>query len=1026
MYQGAGDPRTAQRSLDSPAGFSPEATARLILGRIRTLLEAYTHGMRMERRRWREDFANRLSDPVLERERLFALGWLHWLNDEPAAAEPLLAEAMHRAREQTAMEALAESAYWYSRVRLLRGEAEALPEFEMVLRTLGGSPRATVWFVDLLWRAGRIERAEQVWKSVRGNRRVAGCAEGPLLEARSLLRRGETTPAERLLNEATPNSGVAEVERLLLLAWVAASLQQHDKARSFLHQAREGTYPEAALRIWTERTERRLRGERPAEEGVGSVPPALREYLRGQQARSQGRTEEAIAAYRAALDTPAQPFARYALACLVQEDWAAVLASQPGWFLAVRCRARLTLERFRRREASPVECLDALRQAAAAGYQDVAAEHFGRLATVLQQHPLEVACLRELAACPIADAAARNAFRAALEVAARRLPRDAARELLLEWSQRADLDEELRSLVARQLLRLLLFGDSDEEMRSALGRLLPDEPLLALVYHPAAPAQVAPLPAPRDGPPSVRLWQAARTLDQQSTESERWREEVRNLRSHSRLKGLAQALLLQEAAQRGDVAAVLGLLDEVEFWCCLRVPPRFVLRCLENLLAARRGHPGWRRVLARWLSLWDEAALVAAGKTLAAHAGLSPLSGETAEPPSGVPAVPWFLHQAARALTREDPVEALAFTRRALALDPDLATVPQAHLVREALPEIVRRARAQTLSSALRPDSETVLPVPILLVDAVDALMALPEGMVVLDELARGERADARARIEELCDRPGLPPRLAHHLALLMLRAARALEAREQTENAETYWRRSWRCWLRFFAAAPEPDARRVVLDWLLGLHRRCLNELLARGAIDAARMHWNLVPELPGWAVGLDEPLGRDLSERVERFREELATEYLLTTREAMRYGAIPDGWRFDYEKGLGYLRRLLSLDRDNVRLLTALVEICNDWFFDLYRLGEPGELRAQLERFTPFALQLARRIEERPGELYARAALSDFWKVRGFLAADREHKTDLYREALRLNPANHNVRDLLAELEASRLGPEDDTADV
>ena len=141
----------------------------------------------------------------------------------------------------------------------------------------------------------------------------------------------------------------------------------------------------------------------------------------------------------------------------------------------------------------------------------------------------------------------------------------------------------------------------------------------------------------------------------------------------------------------------------------------------------------------------------------------------------------------------------------------------------------------------------------------------------------------------------------------------------------------------------------------------------------------------MPARAAQVEEGLGHDLAERIEHFREELATEYLVTTREAMRFGAVPEGWRADYEKGLGYLRRLLSLDRDNPRLLAALLEICNDWFLDLYHLGAAATLRVQVEHFAPFALQLARRIDERPGDLSGRAALSDFWKFRGFLVADR-----------------------------------------
>jgi hypothetical protein len=971
MYHGSGDARSAQPSRETFAGFDPEATARTVLARLRKLHDAYAPGMPLERTPPPDFLASAMSDPILERERLFMAGWLHWLNEEPAVGEPLLAEAMRLCREQNARDALAESAYWCGRMRLLLGRPEALTEFESVLRTLGGSPRATAWFVDLLGRAGCIDRAEQVWKSVRGNRRVLGCVEGPLLEARMLLRRGEWTPAERVLAEEIPTNGVVWVERLLLLAWITASQTQADKAREMLRQAREGPYPLAALRNWTTKIEQRLGGEAAAEE---RVPPALADYLRGQQLRREGRKEEASAGYRSALHSPpAQPFARYGLACLEQEDAAALLASQPGLFLAVRCRMRLTLQRFCRREATAAEFLETLRQAEFSGYEDAAVEPFRRLALALQAPSVDANGVRALAANACADAAGRNAFRVALELAIRRLSDAEGRELLGEWMKRADVTEELRSQVERQLLRL-------------------------------QPAELLRFILNEGNSSAARLWVAAQRLDPSAVDSESWREEVRQLHSLPRWKGLAQALLVQEAAQRGEVETVVALLDDVDAWRGLRTPPRFVLRAVERVLAAQPHHPAWGRGLARWLQLWD---LTSIATKLKMHARMTPRSGDTAEPPDGVAPAPWFLYQAARALGRDDALEALAFTRRALAVDPDLASVPDAEAVRAALPQLQRRARAQALAGAGQSAGT--------LMDVVDALAETADGAAVLDALDAGDVPLARLRLETLSERPDLSPRLAHHLALLMQRAARSQEEGDDSANAVNDWRRAWRCWMRFLAASEE-DKRRILFDYLLEQHRHRINDLLARNCVDAARRYAQLVRALPALAQEIAGTLRDDLAGRIERFREELATDYLLTTREAMRFGVVPEGWRADYEKGLTYLRRLLSLERDDARLLAALVEICNDWFLDLYHQRDAALLRTQLERFTPFALQLARRIDERPGDLPARAALSDFWKFRGFLVADAEQKAALYREALRFNPANTNVRDLLDECNSER----------
>jgi hypothetical protein len=536
--------------------------------------------------------------------------------------------------------------------------------------------------------------------------------------------------------------------------------------------------------------------------------------------------------------------------------------------------------------------------------------------------------------------------------------------------------------------------------------LLPDELLVALAGgHRQTGAENA----------AILLLELAERLASGRDIGEAWQQEVRGLLTHDRLKSLAQSLLLQEAAGRQDAAAVAALLDETDLWRRFRsTPPRFVLRALAHVAAAQPNHPAWRRSLGRWLPLWDASCLGATGTALAAQAGLAPPRSASAEPPPGVPAVAWLLHQASRALGREDAAEALAFVRRAIHIAPELTSpaneAAEARLVREALPELERLARAQALASALGPPQEDAPP-PALLVDAVDLLAVMSQGQALLDAAGMGDAERTGEALAALVDIPDLPPRLAHHLALIELRNARRREDFGETAEAEPHGQRAWRCWLRFLAEPPTPEARDLLLDHLLTTHRHRLNDFLARGAIEPARRLWGLVQELP--ALAAVESLRVELAARVERFRDELATEYLLTTREAMRYGDIPEGWRSDYDKGLAGLRRLLSLDRDNLRLLTALVEVCTDWFLDLYHLGDAPGLREQVDRYTPFALQLARLVEDRPADLAARAALADFWKFRGFLSREPDQKAALYREALRFNPANDNVRTLLAELE-------------
>jgi tetratricopeptide (TPR) repeat protein len=1013
----AGRLSAARRALETAPDFDLDAAALLALCWVRQVLSDRPHGACVDAAVLQAALAAPLDDPRLEADRQFALGWLHWLAGAPDQAEPLLAAAAQAPPGDSA-----EAAYWLARVRLGLGRAEAVADYERALRSLPASPQATCGFVDLLWRSGQLERAEGVWKTVRGSRRVTACDEAPLLEARALLRRDETTAAERALADANPRGGVAQVERLLLLAWVAAARGQVERAADYLRQAEAGPYPPAALQSW----QRLFQLRRAPEPDWPEAPRALADWVTGQRARSEGRHDEALVALQALSAGPLRPFARYALACLGHDDFAAVLAGQPGWFLAQRCRARLALGRFCRREAAPGELVEALQQSEAAGYRLAGAEHYRRLALALKQRNPHADDLCRLADAPGADgeAAARNALRAAAELAARLLPPAEALALLLDWVRqgRVQADDVLRGFVGRQLLRLLLSCppgacDPAEVLRTAES-LVGRDPALGLVREWLGGADGTATDG-TEAMPLVRLWRAAQALRDGVADPHRWRDEVAEVRAHAPLRGVAQCLLLREAAGRRDVAAVVALLDDVDAWRGFAPgPPRLAVDAVAALAGAAAAHPRWRAALARLLQVWDLAALGPGARPLAVRAGLVRLDAAAADVPAGLPAVRWLLHQAAQAVLRDDAREALAWVRRAQASDADLAGAgEQAEAVRAALPDLERLARAQLLADVIRLDPGQPPVAPRLLADAVAGLEADPGGSAVLGAAERGDLPAARQALAEVAGRRGLAPRLAHHLAVVYHRAALFFEEQERPDDAEACWRRAWPCWLRLLASSAQAvTGDHPLLSHLLGIHRRRVSALLARDRVETARRHWALVQELPDMARPIDGALARALAESAARFREELATEYLVATREAMRYGPVAEGWRADYDKGLAGLTRLLSLDKGNVRLLTALVETCNDYFHDCYVNEDTRRLWEGVERYTPFALQLALLADRRRADLTARAGLAEFYKFRGFVAPERERKVALFREALGFDPRNANVRELLEEAEKPR----------
>lgn len=975
--------RRTEPSADVPGGVVPA------LLRVRKLLGAYLPGMTAEPARLLRDLFREEKIPSLETERFFARGWLHWLHGDPASAEPDLAAATRRCEagepcgEAPGLPALppgelpARAAYWLARLRLLAGRSEAIAGYEAALKRWPG-PRATAWFVDLLARAGRFDRAEAVWQAVRLNRRVADCDEAALLEARLLLRRGDLEAAERRLREVRPQSGVAWTERLLWLAWALQELRRPDAARETLRQALSGPYPAAALTTWTAALEARASGTPVGLDHPGAGWDA---FLAGQQARAAGEADEAVRQYRLALTAPAvAPFAAFGLACL--GAGAAAAAPPPGAFFAARVRLRSLSERFRLGQVDAAAFLDGLRQAPAGA--DQAAEHHRRLAALLCRPPPAAAELRRQVESEPAGAARRNLVRVALTGI-----EDATPAVDLVALAATDAPPEWRQTVGGQLLRLAL-RRNQAPLVEAAARLLPDD------LHVAAVQALLAGETRTDQPLSL-LAAAARRLNADDPLPADWQPRVRTAGEQANARPLAQALLLVEAARRDALDTVRTLLEDLAGWTGSAAPV-FVVRALEALALRHPADPARTAALSRWL---DQAGRPGSA-VLALAAGRALPPGQA--PPADLPPA-WLLHQAARAMLRQDSGTALTCIRAALAHPAIESSAAEA--ARQVLPNLQRQTEAEALARCLAPDTPGAV-----LTDLVERLRPCPSGQALLDAASRDDPLAVHRLLIDLADRDDLPPRLLHHLAVLETRQARRLEAVEPALAAD-HWRRAWTAWLAWLAGADAPPdgPRGLLLGHLLAGHRERINDHLARAEVEAARSVWDLVQQLPAVAARRAPALLDELTGHAARFRDAMATEYLLTTREAMRHGDIPEGWRGDYRRGLALLERLLALDGDNVRLLTALVETCNDWALDLYHGHDEPALRALVERCTPPAERL-RTLADAGGA--ARPALAEFWKLRGFVAIDRDRQIALYREALRLDPANPNLRDLLRGLNA------------
>src|SRR5207244_2339668 len=112
---------------DGVTTVSPEVRARHALARFRQALDNAAGLFAFDPNLVRAGLTVPFEDAGLEGARCFALGWLAWLDDEAGVAEPLLARAVERLTAGST-EAV-QAAYWLSRVRLLKGQPDAVTTF---------------------------------------------------------------------------------------------------------------------------------------------------------------------------------------------------------------------------------------------------------------------------------------------------------------------------------------------------------------------------------------------------------------------------------------------------------------------------------------------------------------------------------------------------------------------------------------------------------------------------------------------------------------------------------------------------------------------------------------------------------------------------------------------------------------------------------------------------------------------------------------------------------------------------------
>lgn len=288
--------------------------------------------------------------------------------------------------------------------------------------------------------------------------------------------------------------------------------------------------------------------------------------------------------------------------------------------------------------------------------------------------------------------------------------------------------------------------------------------------------------------------------------------------------------------------------------------------------------------------------------------------------------------------------------------------------------------------------------------------------------LAESQEETARAW-REICAALQSDYVFRHGLALLFGEWAREERGRENWERALLFWRESLSRWAHLWGEAEfwemalrgrDVDAERwkaFQRDFPMRLLMRPyigLEQALRQGRVAEAAFERRCFAEAraacEAWGGEAGEAAGASLDAALEGFVSKLLEEANLL----LEADATEPPLQKNYAPAVAFAEQALEALPGNLRLLSFLVEQCNDWAYDEYEAERYTLFRGVMQRATPHIESLRAQTEEGRDDLAQNRIVAAALTRRGF-SAPTEEAIGCYRAALRYEPDSENALTLL-----------------